>query len=82
MIIGPIDYEKPDVLKPEIAQHYGLNDQCVFTGIRHDMPELYALMDVFVLPSYREGFPRTPMEASAMGVPCVATDQEVIQCVA
>jgi glycosyltransferase involved in cell wall biosynthesis len=74
MIIGPIDYEKPDVLKPEIAQHYGLNDQCVFTGIRHDMPELYALMDVFVLPSYREGFPRTPMEASAMGVPCVATD--------
>ena len=38
------------------------------------MPELYALMDVFVLPSYREGFPRSPMEAAAMGVPCVATD--------
>jgi glycosyltransferase involved in cell wall biosynthesis len=27
-----------------------------------------------VLPSHREGFPRSPMEASAMGVPCVATD--------
>jgi glycosyltransferase involved in cell wall biosynthesis len=38
------------------------------------MPELYALMDVFVLPSHREGFPRVLMEASAMGVPCVATD--------
>ena len=39
-----------------------------------DMPTLYALMDVFVLPSYRESFPRVPMEASAMGVPCVVTD--------
>jgi glycosyltransferase involved in cell wall biosynthesis len=31
-------------------------------------------MDVFVLPSHREGFPRAPMEASAMGVPCVVTN--------
>ena len=38
------------------------------------MPELYALMDVLVLPSYREGFPRAPMEAAAMKVPCIATD--------
>ncbi len=38
------------------------------------MPEMYALMDIFVLPSHREGFPRSLMEASAMGVPCIATD--------
>jgi glycosyltransferase involved in cell wall biosynthesis len=38
------------------------------------MPQLYALMDVFVLPSHREGFPRTPMEASLMGIPSVVTD--------
>jgi len=31
-------------------------------------------MDVFVLPSHREGFPCAPMEASAMKVPCVVTD--------
>lgn len=35
---------------------------------------MYALMDIFALPSYREGFPRAPMEASAMGVPCVVTN--------
>ena len=31
-------------------------------------------MDIFVLPSHREGFPRAAMEAAAMGVPIVATD--------
>jgi glycosyltransferase involved in cell wall biosynthesis len=38
------------------------------------MPEIYALMDVFVLPSHRESFPRSPMEAAAMRVPCVASN--------
>jgi glycosyltransferase involved in cell wall biosynthesis len=31
-------------------------------------------MDIFVLASYREGFPRSAMEAAAMSVPVVATD--------
>ncbi|MCL4263423.1 MAG: glycosyltransferase family 4 protein [Anaerolineae bacterium] len=74
LIIGPLDSEKADALTPSIAADYGLRDVCVFTGMRQDMPELYALMDVFVLPSHREGFPRSPMEASAMGIPCVVTD--------
>jgi glycosyltransferase involved in cell wall biosynthesis len=74
LIIGPTDQEKADALQPEVARDYGVADACIFTGMRQDMPELYALMDVFVLPSHREGFPRSPMEASAMGVPCVVTD--------
>lgn len=74
LVIGPIDREKPDSLTPEIAHDYGVAEACIFTGMRWDMPELYALMDVFVLPSHREGFPRSSMEASAMGVPCVVTD--------
>ena len=74
LLIGPIDHDKPDALTPKIGKDYGVADICTFTGMRHDMPELYALMDVFVLPSHREGFPRSPMEASAIGVPCVVTD--------
>jgi glycosyltransferase involved in cell wall biosynthesis len=45
-----------------------------FLGGRDDVDRLYAGMDIFVLASYREGFPRTPMEAAAMGVPVIATD--------
>jgi glycosyltransferase involved in cell wall biosynthesis len=74
LFVGPIDRDKPDVLTPDVAREYGLNGAAVFAGMRQDMPEMYALMDVFVLPSHRESFPRSPMEAAAMGVPCVVTD--------
>lgn len=40
---------------------------------RDDLPELYACMDVHVLPSHREGFPRVLMEGAASGLPQVAT---------
>ena len=74
LFVGPLDQEKRDALTPEVAREYGVAEACVFPGLRQDMPELYALMDVFVLPSHREGFPRSALEASAMGVPCVVTD--------
>jgi len=74
LLVGPIDHAKRDAVSADLAQRYGVADACVFTGMRNDMPELYALMDIFVLPSHREGFPRSPMEASSMGVPCVVTD--------
>lgn len=74
LIVGPLDPDKADSLSPAIAKEYGLENACVFTGRRDDMPQLYALMDVLALPSHREGFPRTPMEASLMGVPSVVTN--------
>jgi glycosyltransferase involved in cell wall biosynthesis len=37
------------------------------------MPPLYAALDVVVLPSWREGFPRSLLEASVMARPIVAT---------
>lgn len=39
-----------------------------------ELLDYYASSDCLVLPSYREGFPNTPLEAGAMGVPCIVTD--------
>src|SRR5207344_1895044 len=45
-----------------------------FLGRRNDVERLYRGMDIYVLASYREGFPRSAMEAAAMRLPIVATD--------
>ncbi len=44
-----------------------------YTGWLEDTAELYAAMDVLVLPTYREGFPTVCLEASAAGHPVITT---------
>jgi glycosyltransferase involved in cell wall biosynthesis len=51
-----------------------LGARLVLAGFRSDTPAMLAAMDVFCLPSYREGMPRTIIEAMMMGKPVVATN--------
>ncbi|MBI2644498.1 MAG: glycosyltransferase family 4 protein [Candidatus Wildermuthbacteria bacterium] len=74
LIIGPVEPEKGDAVDPEIVKSYGIAKSTIFLGERLDVDELYPLMDVFVLPSHREGLPYSLLEASAMEKPIVATD--------
>jgi glycosyltransferase involved in cell wall biosynthesis len=74
IFVGAAEVAKGDALDPRLIDEMGLADVAQFLGHRTDVANLYAIMDVLALPSYREGFPRAPMEAAAMGVPAVVTD--------
>jgi glycosyltransferase involved in cell wall biosynthesis len=70
--IGPRDRDKADALgDEEIA---AARDHVIFAGPRSDARDLLALMDIFVLASWREGLSRSAIEAAAMGKPLVLTD--------
>lgn len=45
----------------------------VFTGAVSDPERYVAASDYLVLPSYREGFPNTILEAGALGIPSIVT---------
>ena len=54
-----------------------------FAGWQEDIRPYLAASDIFVFPSYREGFPNVVLQAGAMGLPCIVTDingcNEIIQ---
>lgn len=45
-----------------------------YLGHQENIRHILSQSDIFVLPSYREGLPRTSMEAMSMGIPIVTTD--------
>lgn len=57
------------------AEELGIKGKVLFTGFRQDIPELFSLMDIFVLPSLEgyEAFGRVVIEAMAMEKPVIAT---------
>ena len=76
LIAGETDHGKPDAVEPSVAADYGIAERCIFVGQlpNTELPRLFKLMNVLVLPSLFEGVPRVVMEASAMGVPSVVSD--------
>jgi glycosyltransferase involved in cell wall biosynthesis len=55
-----------------LAETAGILDRCLFTGLRRDVPQMMAAMDVFLLTSLWEGLPRVIPQAMRMGLPVVA----------
>jgi len=58
----------------ELIVSYDLEESVILTGFREDVPGLLAAMDIFCLPSYREGMPMSILEAMASSLPVVATN--------
>jgi glycosyltransferase involved in cell wall biosynthesis len=74
VVIGPSDAAKEDAITESDIARAARDGGITFLGLRDDVEDLYAAMDLYVLASYREGFPRSAMEAAAMGRALVVTD--------
>ncbi len=72
LFVGPI--EKEDSIIPELLNVFHNHKDIIKCGRVSNVPEYISAMDVFVSPSYREGFGMGVIEASAMGIPVVATE--------
>ena len=70
-------------LKKEIIKtidDLNLKDKVIMLGVRDDMPYIMQAIDIFALPSLSEGFPLTLMEAQALGLKCIVSDQVPKEC--
>jgi glycosyltransferase involved in cell wall biosynthesis len=73
-LLGFKDSQNPNAVSEEQLALWQEKGWVTYWGSSADVREPLALADCVVLPSYREGTPRTLLEAAAMGRPLVATD--------
>lgn len=71
LLVGP--YEQRDSIDQSFKDYVEHEPSIVHTGLTENVIPFYTLMDVFILPSYREGFPTVVLEASAMELPVITT---------
>jgi glycosyltransferase involved in cell wall biosynthesis len=73
-LLGPVGVDNPSAISQAEVDAWVREGIIDYLGEAHDVRPLIAAADCVVLPSYREGVPRTLMEASAIGRPIVATN--------
>lgn len=71
LLVGPI--EERDSISDYSKQQIESDSSIIFTDFVIDASPYFSLMDVFILPTYREGFPTVSLEASSMNLPVVIT---------
>lgn len=72
-LVGGADPSPDGIAETEVASWHAAGD-LIWHGHLSDVRAAIAQAHVYVLPSYREGTPRTVLEAMAMGRPIVTTD--------
>jgi glycosyltransferase involved in cell wall biosynthesis len=77
----PNDPENTEEEIRNIVSRYGIADKVRFLGYREDVHTLLQSMDIFCLPSLREGLPLSIIEAMATGLPVVGTNVDGIRVV-
>ncbi|WP_311221109.1 MULTISPECIES: glycosyltransferase family 4 protein [unclassified Acidovorax] len=73
LLVGWID-ENPDAIAQHELNQWVADGDIEYLGKMADVRPAISACNVYVLPSYREGTPRTVLEAMAMGRPIITTD--------
>ena len=75
MLVGTPDADNPDSVPEETLRDWNEQGFLEWAGHREDIPEVWNSSHIAVLPSfYREGIPRSLLEAAACGKPIITTD--------
>ena len=74
VIAGWLDKNNPSCISQTELEEYLINKNIVYLGMIHEITELLYLSDIFVLPTYREGFPRSVLEAMSMSLPVITSN--------
>jgi len=77
LVVGdtlPSDRDQFGNVFREQVKKAGLMPHFIFTGHTDRVADYLRVMDLFTLPSYREGFPVSVIEAMSIGLPVVTTD--------
>lgn len=72
-LLGPFD-SNPNAIKPEVLDKWLDAGVIEYLGETNDVRPYLAAASVYVLPSYREGTPRSVLEAMSMGRPVITTE--------
>lgn len=73
-LVGWFDRDNPRAISPQELDRWCAGGAVEYRGAVEDVRPEIAQCRVYVLPSYREGTPRTVLEAMAMGRPIITTD--------
>jgi glycosyltransferase involved in cell wall biosynthesis len=73
-LLGFVDVQNPAAISSEQMQEWVHEGVVHYLGVSDDVRTQIAEADCVVLPSYREGTPRTLLEAAAMARPIITTD--------
>jgi len=73
LLVGPYEHDL-DPLNNETIQLINTNKNIISVGFQADVRPYFAISDIFVFPSYREGFPNVVIQAGAMGLPSIVSD--------
>ncbi len=73
LLVGPMGDGK-DYIGRGLEDEIRNNPAIKYVGRQDDIRPYLQASNVFVFPSYREGFPNVVMQAGAMGLPCIVSD--------